>query len=70
MAATMKNNEPILSDGERLVMRALDIAEGLAVQGPENKGWQRAAADLKRKGLADEIMGYWFLTNDGRRMRQ
>lgn len=59
--------ESALSEGARHVLKTLgSVGPGYGLQGPEDKGWQRSAQELIDKGFAEEVWGFYALTDAGR----
>ena len=64
---TIRIEEPFLSESASHVLHRLGaLREGLGMQLPEKKGWQRGAAELVERGFAEEVIGYFALTDAGR----
>ncbi len=60
-------DETALSPSALNVLNALSgIGRGYGLEGSENKYWQRGAAELVKRGLAEETLGYFSLTEVGR----
>lgn len=64
---TVRFEEATMSEGARYVLKTLgSFGPGYGMHGPDDKGWQRCAQELVAKGFAEEVWGFYALTDAGR----
>lgn len=62
----MSNVEPLSESARHVLGMLAKIGPGFCLEGPENKYWNRGARELITHGLAEEVCGYFALTDEGR----